>query len=322
MWGKGVSLFNLRDTNPVRLRGPDVALDTVGTALIRRHIGRRLAALRENCKLSQDQVSTAVTLSRSTIVRMEEGNPSVRYTVPNLKAMLDLYEASEEDREILLALAAETRNGRSKSWWHDYTNTELPEWFGLFVLMEDSATRIRNYQSEIIPGLLQTQEYAELLFRTPSGLTSEQIKHRLQVRMSRQSVLDRSKPPRFEVVLSEAIMCRPFGDPGLMARQFEHLLDMAQRQNVSIRILPWSAGVHGGMTAGTSFMLLDFPPDPIGEPIEPPLAYVDTLTGAMYLNKAEEFAAYERVWRDIDQKALSATKSKELITSVLEGLKQ
>ncbi|MFD4407627.1 helix-turn-helix domain-containing protein [Nocardia sp. NPDC058499] len=300
-----------------------MALDTVGTALIRRHIGRRLTALRDKRKLSQDQVSTAVTLSRSTIVRMEEGNPAVRYTVPNLKALLDLYEASEEDREILLALAAETRNGRSKSWWHDYTNTELPEWFGLFVIMEDSATRIRDYQAENIPGLLQTQEYAEVLFQTPAGLaTPEQAKNRLQVRMGRQSILARPKPPRFEVVLNEAILCRPIGGPGLMTRQFEHLVDMMKRPNVSIRILPWAAGVHGGMYAASSFMLLDFPEDPIGEPIEPPLAYVDTLTGAMYLNKPSEFAAYERVWRDIDQKALSATKSKELIISVLEGLEE
>lgn len=300
-----------------------MALDTVGTALIRRHIGRRLTALREKSKLSQDQVSNGLGISRSTIVRMEEGNPAVRYTVPNLKAMLDLYDASEEDRQILLALAAETRNGRSKSWWHDYTNTELPEWFGLFVIMEDSASRIRDYQSEIVPGLLQTQEYAELVFRTPSGITTpDQAKHRLQVRMGRQSVLTRPTPPRFEVVLNEAILCRPIGDPGLMTRQFEHLLDMMKRPNVSIHILPWSAGIHGGMTAGNSFMLLDFPEEPSGEPIEPPLAYVDTLTGAMYLNKTEEFAAYERVWRDIDHKALSVKKSKELITSALEGLKQ
>ncbi|MBO0879104.1 MAG: transcriptional regulator, partial [Mycobacterium sp.] len=143
-----------------------------------------------------------------------------------------------------------------------------------------------------------------------------------KVRMGRQSVLTRQTPPRFEVVLNEAIISRPIGDPGFITRQFERLLDMMKRPNVSIRILPWSAGVHGGMTAGNSFRLMNFPEDPSGEPIEPPLAYVDTLTGAMYLNKADEFAAYERVWRDIDRKALSVTQSKELITSALEGLQQ
>ncbi|MGQ4619747.1 Scr1 family TA system antitoxin-like transcriptional regulator [Nocardia sp. R7R-8] len=290
----------------------------MGTALIRRHIGRRLTRLRG--KRSQDQVSHALGISRSTIVRMEDGHEAVRYTVPNMKALLDLYEASEEDRRLLLALAAETRNGRSKSWWHDYTNTELPEWFGLFVIMEDSATTIRIYESELVPGLLQTEEYAELLYSVPAGFNPpEQLKQRVQVRMERQSVLTRETPLRLETVLNEAVLRRPVGDIGLMTRQLEHILEMASKPNISVRILPWDAGVHGGMTAGTSFQLLSFPDDPSGEPIEPPLAYVDTLTGAMYLQKHGEFTAYEQVWRDINKKALSASDSKTLITSALEG---
>ncbi|WP_370012696.1 helix-turn-helix domain-containing protein [Nocardia cyriacigeorgica] len=295
-----------------------MALDTVGTALIRRHIGRRLTALRG--KRSQDQVSAELGISRSTIVRMEDGHEAVRYTVPNMKALLDLYEASEEDRHILLALAAETRNGRSKSWWHDYTQTELPEWFGLFVIMEDSATKIRVYESELVPGLLQTEEYAELLYRTPANSASEeQIRQRVKVRLDRQSLLTREPPPELNVVLNEAVITRPIGTDGLMTRQIEHLLDLMKRPNVTIRILPWTAGMHGGMSAGNSFQLLTFPDDPSGEPIEPPLAYVDTLTGAMYLQKSDEVAAYERVWRDIDKKALSVSDSKNLIISAMEG---
>lgn len=313
-----VSLFNLRDTTRSELGGSGVGLDTVGTALIRRHIGRRLTSLRG--KRSQEQVSSALGISRSTIVRMEDGHEAVRYTVPNIKALLDLYEADDEDRKILLALAAETRNGRSKSWWHDYTNTELPEWFGQFVIMEDSATKIRSYQSELVPGLLQTQEYAAVLFSTPAGLnTPDQIKQKVRVRMDRQSVLARQNPLRLDVVLNQAVICRPVGGAEVVVSQLEHLLAMSTRKNVSIRVLPWSAGGHGGMTAANSFELLEFPDDLSGEPIEPPLAYVDTLTGAMYLQKQDEFTAYDRVWRDIDKKALSVSDSKNLITSALEG---
>ncbi|WP_067721681.1 helix-turn-helix domain-containing protein [Nocardia yamanashiensis] len=296
-----------------------MALDTVGTALIRRHIGRRLVTLRG--KRSQEQVSKSLGISRSTIVRMEEGHEAVRYTVPNVKALLDLYEACDEDQQILLALAAETRNGRSKSWWHDYTNTELPEWFGRFVVMEDSATRIRSYESELIPGLLQTQQYAEAMFSIPAGFnTPDQIQQKVKVRLDRQSVLARKNPPRLVVVLNQAVTCRLVGGAEVMAPQLEHLLDMGKRKDISIRILPWSAGGHGGMTAANSFTLLEFPDDPRGKPIEPPLAYVDTLTGAMYLQKEDEFTAYERIWRDIDKKALSAADSANLIISALEGL--
>ncbi len=120
-------------------------------------------------------------------------------------------------------------------------------------------------------------------------------------------------------MLNEAVLRRLIGEPGLMARQLQHLLALAGKPGVSVRVIPWKAGVHGGMTAANSFQLLSFPDDPSGEPIEPPLAYVDTLTGAMYLQKPDELSAYEQVWRDIGKKALSASESKKLITSALEG---
>jgi DNA-binding XRE family transcriptional regulator len=295
-----------------------VSLDTVGTPLIRRHVGRRLAQLRDKAGLTQEQAAQQLEKGRSTIIRMEDGADNVRLRDIDLKAMLELYGASAEESTIVLALAAETRNGKKKGWWHDYT--ELPEWFGLYVVLEDSAISIREYESELVPGLLQTQEYAELLYRTPAGsATPEQTRQLVQARMDRQSVLNRPNPPRFSVVLNEAVIRRPVGDAGLMTRLLEHLLEVGKQPNVSIRILPYTAGMHGGMAAGNSFLLLDFPDDPSGEPIEPPLAYVDTLTGAMYLNKPSEFAAYERVWRDVDKKALSAARSRELIISALEG---
>ena len=252
---------------------------------------------------------------------MEDGADNVRFRDIDMRAMLEVYGANTEEAAVILALSAETRNGKTKGWWHDYT--ELAEWFGLYIVLEDSASSICEYESELIPGLLQTQEYAEAVMRTPSGLVrSDEIQQRIQVRMERQSVLGRANPPRFDVVLNEAVLRRSVGQPPLMARQLVHLLEVGKRSNVSIRILPFAAGEHGGMSACNSFMMLDFPDDPGGEPIEPPTAYVDTLTGAMYLNKPGEYAAYKLVWRDLWKKALSATQSKELIASALEGLEQ
>ncbi|WP_280369753.1 helix-turn-helix domain-containing protein [Nocardia wallacei] len=297
-----------------------MALETVGTALIRRHIGRRLVTLREKAGLTQEQAARAVDLSRSTIVRMEDGVEGVRFKVGDVNMIVDAYKASESDRQVLLALTAETRNGRKKSWWHDYTQTELPEWFGLYVMLEDSATLIRQYESELVPGLLQIEEYAEGLASKPTGyLTVGEVKRRVQVRMDRQALLSRPDAPRFEVILNEAVIRRPFGQPEFFRRQLAHLLDAAGRKGVSIRILPWSVGMHAGMVA-SAFTLLDFPKDPQGTPLEPPLAYVDTLTGAMYLNKPEEVDAYELVWRDLKKTALSAAESRELIKTAMEEL--
>ncbi|WP_067695616.1 helix-turn-helix domain-containing protein [Nocardia jejuensis] len=297
-----------------------MALDTIGTALVRRHIGRRLTALRERSGLTQEQAAAALDKGRSTIVRMEDGADGVRFREIDVKAMLEVYGAATEERDILLALTAETRNGRKKGWWHDYTDTALPEWFTLYVILEDSATAIRQYESELVPGLLQTAEYAEHLARIPAGyVASDDIARRVQVRMERQSLLSKPNPPKLDVVLNEAVIRRQVGSPEMFARQLRQLSTAAQRRTISIRILPWSAGMHGGMAA-SSFIMMDFPAGPHGAPLEPSLAYVETLTGAMYLNKPDEFAAYELVWRDLRKRALSPADSIQLINSILEGL--
>ncbi|WP_327116536.1 helix-turn-helix domain-containing protein [Nocardia sp. NBC_01730] len=306
------------------------ALESVSTAVLRRHIGRQLTRLREDAevpdesgrvrRLTPETAAKAVGLGRSTLIRMEDGAEGVKFQEPIVKALLELYGASDEDRSLMLALTAETRNGRKKAWWHDYTETDIPDWFGLYVMLEDSAESIRQYESDLIPGLLQIEEYAESLARTPAGYVSDdRIAARVKVRMDRQGLLSRVDAPRFDVILDESVIRRPFGQPGIFRRQLQHLLTIASQNRASIRILPWSAGMHAGMVAG-AFTLLGFPRDPQGVPLEPPVAYMDTLTGALYLHKPEEVDAYELVWRDLNETALSTTESKELITSAMEGL--
>jgi len=307
-----------------------VTLESVSTAVLRRHIGRQLARLRDQAEvvddagkprhLSHGDAAKAVGLGRSTIIRMEDGVEGVKFQEPIVRALLDLYNASESDRNLLLALTAETRNGRKKAWWHDYTETEIPGWFGLYVMLEDSATSIRQYESELVPGLLQIAEYAESLARTPTGyVDDDQISARVRVRMDRQALLSRDDAPTLDVILNESVIRRPAVAPDIFRRQLQHLLDTSNLEHVSIRVLPWAAGMHAGMVSG-AFTRLDFPTDPHGGPIEPPLAYMDTLTGALYLNKPDEVQAYELVWRDLNKTALNTTESKKLIISAMEGL--
>ena len=223
--------------------------------------------------------------------------------------------------ELLLALTAETRNGRKKSWWHDYTETALPEWFGLYVSLEDSADTICQYESELVPGLLQTRAYAEQVISTPAGyIDAEEIQRRVHVRMERQSLLTRPRAPHLIVVLNEAVLRRPVGGATVMAEQLGHLLDITQRVSVSIRVVPWSAGIHGGLAAANSYVMLDFPTDThTAEPLEPPLVYVDTLTGAMYLNKPDEVHAYRLVWADLEERALDDAASRKMIMAARKG---
>lgn len=293
--------------------------DMVGSALIRRHIGRRFAALRTRAGLTQEQAADALQRGRATIGRIEDGDPRVRFREIDVRAMLEIFGASRHDAQVLLALTAETRNGPRKSWWHDYTETALPGWFGLYVSLEDSAETIRKYEPELIPGLLQTRAYAEAATRVPQGyVNEEEVQRRVEVRMTRQALLSRPRSPHLAVILGEAALHRlvPTGDMG--AEQLRHLLDVTLRGNVSIRVIPFAAGVHGGMAAN-SFSIFDFPSDPrTGEVMEPTLAYAESLTGALYLNKPDEAAAYNLAWEDLEERALDVNASRVLICAALK----
>ncbi|WP_344171647.1 helix-turn-helix transcriptional regulator [Pilimelia columellifera] len=286
--------------------------------MLRRHIGRRFEALRLRAGLTQAQAAEALERGRATIGRIEDGDERVRFRTNDVRAMLDLYGAPEAEREVLLGMTAETRNGRHKSWWHDYTETELPNWFGLYVSLEDGAETIRQFEAELVPGLLQTRAYAEELTGIPDGyLDAQERERRVNVRMERQSVLTRPRAPRLDVILSEAVLRREVGGAARMADQLDSLIESSKQANISVRVVPFAAGVHGGMAAVAPFTILDFPVDRLsGEPIEPPMAYAESLTGAMYLTRNDEVRAYQGVWNDLERRALDETSSKDMITTI------
>jgi hypothetical protein len=293
----------------------------IGIALLRRHIGRHFERLRIQAGLTQDQAAARVELSKSTLIRMENGNDGVKFRDVQVRHMLEQYNASTADREVLMALTAETRLGPRKSWWHDYTETSLPPWFAMYVSLEDSAAVIQHYEQELVPGLLQTEAYAQRVMQVPPGFVDDQeAARRVQARLARQSLLTRPMAPRLEVVMCEAVLHRLSGmGPSIARGQLQHLLDLTQRVNIELRIVPWSAGMHGGVASG-SFILLHFPRDPISdEPLEPPMAYSDSLTGAMYLTKPAEVHSYRLVWADVLNNALDPDASRSVITTFLEG---
>jgi len=299
--------------------------DAVGSALLRRYIGRRFQALRVRAGLTQEQVAVALQRSRSTVARLEDGDERIRFRDSDVKATLELYRATEQDSEVLLAMTAETRNGRRKSWWHDYTATALPSWMRLYVSLEDSAETIREYEPELVPGLLQTRAYAEQVMSVPAGYTdADEAQRWVSTRMERQSLLTRPRAPHLKVVLTEAVLRPLVGGPELMAEQLAHLAKVSEQANVSVRVVPYSAGMHGGMSAASGgFLMLDFPADPVsGQPLEPPLAYTDSLTGALYLSKPDEVRAYQLVWDDLDRRALDESASRAAIAAAMEGLRR
>ncbi|MFY1650413.1 helix-turn-helix domain-containing protein [Solwaraspora sp. WMMB762] len=265
------------------MKGASDLSGSIGTTLLRRHIGRWLTVLRESAGISQDAAARALQRGSSTIWRIEAGDERIRFRDVDVDAMCTLYRVSPETRHRLLTMTRETREAPRRAWWHDYTESALPAWFGLYVSLEDSAAMIRQYEPESVPGLLQVRAYAETVTRLPVGLlTEEQIAHRVKVRIERQALLASPRPPHLKVMLNEAVLRREVGGPEVMVEQLQHLLDMTERHSVSVQVIPYTVGAHAGMNSAFSF--LTFPNAPLSpDPVEPPLVYVDTLTGSLYL---------------------------------------
>lgn len=290
-----------------------------GSTMLRRQIGRKFESLRKAAGLTMEQAAERLDRARATLHRVENGAEHVRFRQADVQQMLDLYGASAEDRELLLALTAATRE--NKNWWHDYIGSGLPRWFQLYIGLEAAASRIRQYEAELVPGLLQTRAYAEQVFKTPGGSidarNSDEQHRAVQLRVERQALLARFSAPQLSVILNEAVLRRPVGSATIMAEQLQQILKAAELPNVTIQVLTFSAGLHAGAMAG-AFSILEFPHDGNGREVEPPVAYLEAATGAIYLDKPHETAAYNTIWADMADRALNESRSKNLIQQVAE----
>ncbi|RKN39977.1 helix-turn-helix domain-containing protein [Micromonospora endolithica] len=288
--------------------------ETSGSTVPRRQLGRLLTQLREDASVSLDTAAEGLDCSRQKVWRIEKGLVPVR--VVDARVMCELYRVSEDMKAIITGLAKETR---AKGWWHSYGDV-VPSWFSLYVGLESSASVLRHYDAELIPGLLQTREYATELFRRKAPTMSGEEREKLvEVRLQRQNILVRRLPsaPTLRVVLSEAVLRRTIPDRLAMAGQLRHLLDVAALPNVSLRVLPLAAGPPLASETGT-FVLLDFPQAFGRASTEPTTVYLENITGALYLDKPAEVAAYVHVWSDLEALASDEAESEKMIKTIIE----
>ncbi|MEH1016361.1 helix-turn-helix transcriptional regulator [Micromonospora sp. CPCC 206060] len=287
--------------------------------MLRRQIGRKFEALRKAAGLTMEQACERLDRARATLHRIESGAENVRYRQADVEQMLRLYGASAEDSELLLAMTAATRE--NKNWWHDYIGSGLPRWFQLYIGLEASAATIRQYQVELIPGLLQTRAYTEQLFRMPGGAIDAnddtERQRAVQLRIERQALLTRFAAPQLSVIINEGVLRRQVGNEAVMAEQLSQLVKAAELPNVTVRVLPFSAGLHAGAMAG-AFSILDFPHGRNDEEVEPPVTYLEAATGAIYLDKPHETSAYNAIWADMAARALNDSRSITLIQHIAE----
>lgn len=243
--------------------------------------------------------------------RIETGQVPLRSL--DVEAMCKIYGASSDLTEALSGLAKETK---ARGWWHAYGDV-IPEGFDVYVGLEEAATSLSSYQSDIIPGLLQTDDYAREIVRTHiRGISDDDLEGRVRLRNQRQTLLTRATdPPTFSVTLSEAVLRRPVGGRSVMRQQLAHLVYVSEQPNVSIRVTPFSAGMHPGVMTGP-FIILRFPLNGDGIDTEPPTVYADGFTGGLYLDKPKEVEQYEEAFQGIWSASLDEQASRRLLSEV------
>jgi transcriptional regulator with XRE-family HTH domain len=263
-----------------------------GQRVVRRALGRRLTRLRVAADKSRREVAEArLGISEPTLHRIETGKVPV--TVANVRALCWLYGIDESTTDALSELALGTSH---EEWWD--ANPVIPDWFKLYVGLEASATRISTYEGEVVPGELQTEQYARAVYDAGEVVDVEAADRHVKLRMQRQAALAaRSPKPRLTTVLGEGVLRRQVGGPDVLAAQVEHLREAAEQEHVDILVLPWVVGAHAAMTG--AFRIMDF-----DDPEDPDVVYLESLIGAVYLEEAVEVEQYRRVFARICEAAV------------------
>jgi transcriptional regulator with XRE-family HTH domain len=264
-----------------------------GQRVVRRTLGRRLTRLRVATGKSRREVAEArLGISEPTLHRIETGKVPV--TVANVRALCWLYGADASITDALAELALGTSQ---EEWWD--ASPVIPDWFKLYVGLEASASRIRSYDGEVVPGELQTEQYARAVFAAEQPPDPEAADRHVKLRMQRQQALfnRRPEPPQVCTVLGEGALTRPVGGEAVLRAQIEHLRRVAERDNIQIKVLPWSVGAHAAMAG--AFRILDF-----DDPDDPDVVYLESHVGALYLEEPAEVDEYRRVFDLISKDAI------------------
>lgn len=272
----------------------------------RRRLAIELKKLREDHGLTCNQVGESLDWSGSKVNRMETGQGRVQPS--DVDALCRFYNTTDELRELLKDLA---KHSKMRGWWHAY-GSAVPTWFSVYVGLEQAACSLRTYESEFVPGLLQTADYARELHRATAQPSPDDVEQMIAVRMERQALLTAPQAPDLWAILHESILRHDIGTREVMQAQFERLLKMAQLKNVTVQVLPFNSGSY---PATGAYTMLGFP-----EQEDPDIVYRDGLTDAVYLEQPSDIAQYAKAFDNLRALSLSPQQSSALITDAMQGL--
>ncbi|WP_327111716.1 helix-turn-helix domain-containing protein [Nocardia sp. NBC_01730] len=279
------------------------------STLPRRQLGRYLREAREGAGMTLEEAAALMEWGKSSLQRIEKGqNQKIR--LRDLDGLIEIYGINEDRAAGLKGLA---QQAAEKSWWHEFGDV-IPSNFSVYMGLESAARKLITYQPDLTPGLLQTEDYARVLVRSAFPDESDtEIDNRVQPRIRRQLLITRSiKPATMRIILHENVLRRVIGGPNVMAAQLRYLADASTRSNVSLRVLPFYAGMPTGDQIGP-VVILDFGLDSQGKPVEPTVVYAEGFAGDMYSEKVGIVQRYTEAYERIERASLDEVNSRNLL---------
>jgi transcriptional regulator with XRE-family HTH domain len=276
-----------------------------GPVALRIQLGSELRRLRKKRGLTRESAGWEIRASESKISRIELGRNAVREV--DIADLLKLYGITDRaEREQILTLAA---RANQPGWWHNYQDV-LPSWFQAYVGLEEAAESIRSYDIQFVPGLLQTEAYANCVLAL-GEFSPEETERLVFLRKERQKRFA-SGSLRLTAIIDEMALRRTVGDTGVMRGQLGHLLTLVDRPGFNLQVAPFPLGAN---VAPASFSILRFATDDL-----PDVVYVEQLTSALYLDKAPEVARYAAAMDRLSQLSATPNESARIIQSMLDNL--
>ncbi|RBO91840.1 helix-turn-helix domain-containing protein [Nocardia puris] len=285
---------------------------TTGSTMPRRQLGRHLRDLRNRAGMTTRTAAQRLEWSEAKIWRIETGQTSLRSL--DVEAMCKIYGAPSELVGPLTALARETK---ARGWWTTYGDA-IPESFEIYIGLEEAALQLSTFENALVPGLLQTEDYARaVLAEGRPGSSPGLVDRRVQLRMTRQNLITRADAPvQLDAIIDESVLWRRVGGVEVSGAQIDHLRRMCDLPNVRLRTVPPDAGFHPGLESGP-FVLLGFGEGSAGAAAEPPVVYVESFTGPVYVDKDLEIDRYRAAFAGI---AAAAVDARPLLDEVRAAL--
>jgi len=265
-----------------------------------------LRALRTERGWTVEQVAERLLVSPSKVSRLETGHRGASQR--DIRDLCDLYAVAHDQRQVLAELAAE---GKERAWWQPF---RLP--YPTYVGLEADAAHIRDFALSIVPGLLQTAEYARVIILAHQPQQpADVVDQRVQARLERQDRLLGGDSPTFSAVLDESVLHRIVGSHAIMRQQLQRLLEASLLPNVSIRVVPFSAGA---LPAGNNkFIILNF-----ASPAVSDVVYLESMTDEVILERESDLEVYNHAYKTLSEMAASPEDTRGMIRSLAEGYAQ